>query len=338
MKNILIVKFGALGDVIRTSYILPGLYQKYTDAKVYWYTSPASVDLLRFNPFVTEIITDTQGHESIRNIVFDLVISLDDEIEILNRLSEVKSKEYIGAFLENGHPTYTDSASEWFDMGLISRFGKVKADELKRINKREHNQILATMLGIEINQPIFFNSSIIEDRVRMTFDANYFNIGLNSGAGSRWISKQLPMNETVALVRSLIVAKICNKDVRVFLLGGKEEEERHKYLLETVKSDRLVNTGNNNSLLDFAAIIKCCDLVITSDSLALHLAISQGVRNISFYAPTSANEIGVFGTGEKVVSTSGDYCSYRRDADNSTIKSELIFQLAVRSEHAFVRQ
>jgi len=66
--------------------------------------------------------------------------------------------------------------------------------------------------------------------------------------------------------------------------------------------------------------------VISSDSLALHLAISQGIPNLSFYAPTSANEIDTFGTGIKVKSLSKDYCSYRPDADNSSITAIRIYK------------
>ena len=64
------------------------------------------------------------------------------------------------------------------------------------------------------------------------------------------------------------------------------------------------------------------DLVITSDSLALHLAIAQGIKSLSFFAPTSSAEIGLFDNGVKVESLSEDYCSYVSDADNSSITSK----------------
>jgi heptosyltransferase-2 len=45
---------------------------------------------------------------------------------------------------------------------------------------------------------------------------------------------------------------------------------------------------------------------------------------LGFFAPTSSAEIGVFNTGVKVESLSNDYCSYRPDADNSTITAKRI--------------
>ena len=49
------------------------------------------------------------------------------------------------------------------------------------------------------------------------------------------------------------------------------------------------------------------------------MCVGLGVRVVAFFAPTSAAEIDLFGRGEKVASTSPDYCSYRREADNSSI-------------------
>jgi hypothetical protein len=36
-------------------------------------------------------------------------------------------------------------------MGLISHLGKEKADNLKKINQRTHDEILAGILGIEVS-------------------------------------------------------------------------------------------------------------------------------------------------------------------------------------------
>ena len=322
IKTILIVKHGALGDVVRTSYILPGLFEKYGSPKVYWLTANSSIDLLRFNPYVFEIVTDRLSADRLQSVRFDLVISLDDELHILRQLEGVGYGALAGAYLEGDQVRYTEECSEWFDMGLISRHGKGRADQLKKENQREHNEIFASMLGVEVKAPIFFNSPLTEARVARLFGREYFNVGLNSGAGSRWLSKQLPIEEAVALVQKLLSMRIEGKQTRVHLLGGNEEKARHATIMEAVRSDRLRDAGNGNTILEFAALIRNCDYVISSDSLALHLAISQGKKNLSFYAPTSAAEIGTFGTGRKLLSTAADYCSYRKDADNSSITAD----------------
>jgi heptosyltransferase-2 len=328
MKTILVVKFGALGDVVRTSFILEGLYKKYPLAKIYWLTSDKSFELLRFNPFIDHLITPSLNIEILNGICFDLIISLDDEIEILRLVSSIKHKKIVGAFLDlYGNPIYDEQSSLWFDMGLISKYGKRKADILKKKNKLTHKQIMEAILNIKIYRPFFFNSSIIENKMGKLFDKSFFNIGLNSGAGERWISKQLPLNETTKLIKKLLIQKVADKKTIIYLLGGENEQKRHKIILNEIRNKNLRDIGSKNSLLEFAAIIKHLDYVISSDSLALHLAISQKIPNLSFFAPTSANEIETFGTGVKVRSLSADYCSYKADADNSTLTAERIFEV-----------
>jgi heptosyltransferase-2 len=323
VNKILVIKHSALGDVVRTAYTLPGIKEKYPLSEIWWMTSENAVALLRYNPYISKIISNKNEINSLTEIEFDLVLSLDDEIEILNILHGIKRKKIIGAYLHNGVATYTDSSALWFDMGLISRLGKNKADELKKNNRLEHNEILGKILGINITAPCFWNSAELEKKyLKSNGDVNFY-IGLNSGAGSRWPSKELRISEAIELTRILSESVVKGKPVKVILLGGIREKDRNLAIMEAVGSPNVTLT-KQLALLDFAAFIAGCDYIITSDSLTLHLAISQHIPNLGFFAPTSSAEIGVFNTGVKVESLSNDYCSYRPDADNSTITAKRI--------------
>ena len=67
--------------------------------------------------------------------------------------------------------------------------------------------------------------------------------------------------------------------------------------------------------VDFAALIGRLDLLVTSDSLALHLAVAQGRPVVCFFGPTSASEIELYGHGEKVVTPLGCQCCYLKDCN-----------------------
>jgi heptosyltransferase-2 len=62
----------------------------------------------------------------------------------------------------------------------------------------------------------------------------------------------------------------------------------------------------------------------------MHLAVAQGVGTIAFFAPTSAVEIDDFKRVTKIVSSAADYCSYRRDADNSSITAARLLEAVQR--------
>jgi len=320
MKNILIIKHGAYGDVIRTSYFLRPLYDQYGKPNIFWLTSQNSFHLLRFNPYIFQL---TYEISDLVNTEFDWVISLDDEYDILKKSYFIKYKKITGAFLENEERTYSTDSALWFDMGLISKFGKKRADELKKLNTLGHAEIFSKVLNIKGINPVFYNSPVIEQKVKKS--SNYLIIGINSGAGGRWESKKLCVIETVKLILKLQRQNVDGKKVFFYLLGGKDEEKRNRKIMSLIDNKQNVRVvDSQGSLLLFAAIIKSCDYLISSDSLALHMAISQKIPNLSFYAPTSAVEIDTFGTGVKVISSSDDYCNYSSKCDNTSLTAERI--------------
>ncbi|HKX46765.1 MAG TPA: glycosyltransferase family 9 protein, partial [Planctomycetota bacterium] len=89
------------------------------------------------------------------------------------------------------------------------------------------------------------------------------------------------------------------------------------------------DAGVDHALLDFAALVDRLALLVTSDSLALHVAVARRVPVLCFFAPTSAAEIELYGRGRKVLSTAPDYGSYRKDADVSTLTVERLLPPAL---------
>ena len=55
MSELLIVKTGALGDVLRTTSILPGMAERDPNLRVAWVTAPAAVPLVVDHPLVAQV-------------------------------------------------------------------------------------------------------------------------------------------------------------------------------------------------------------------------------------------------------------------------------------------
>jgi heptosyltransferase-2 len=343
LTRILILKTGALGDVLRTTSILPGLAARYPAARITWVTAPGAVDLIRLHPLVHEIETlDVDSPSSIASTnlalaapTWDLVISLDDEEPLCQLASSVPARRLSGAYLrDDGVRAYTSDVAPWFDMGLLSVHGKLVADRLKIENRRSHAAILADMLGIASGQPqlgIEPENERFAERFarRSNLRERGAVVGLNTGAGGRWISKALTPERTAQL--AVAIDRALEGRVKFVLFGGLGESERNARIASLLAREvEWVDSGLDNRLLDFAALVGLCDVMITSDSLALHVALARRVRTVAFFAPTSAAEIELFGLGEKVVSTAPDYCSYKPDADTSTLTPERIAAAALR--------
>lgn len=315
MKQILIIKLGSLGDVLRTTCILPGLHEKFPNARIAWLTSHEAVPLLVGNPLVHQVLSQNEflGPKTLKPD-YDLVISLDDDIRACEFAATFLPHRLIGAYFMNGASHYTDDFSKWFDMSLISRYGKKKADQLKKENRQTYPNILFEALNISRGTP----SLLVPDSDRAF--AHHFSsqnfpkdrpvIGLNTGAGTRWRFKQLSVEATAELIDTLKETL----DATIVLLGGIDERGRNKTIQQLAKY-RTINGGHDNSLLHFAALIERCDLLITSDSLALHIASCLNIPVIAFFGPTSKHEIELFSTGKKLTPKMDCLCCYKHDCN-----------------------
>jgi heptosyltransferase-2 len=345
---ILILKTGALGDVLRTTSILPGLRQRYAGAQLTWLTADGAVDLVRLHPQVERtlgVALKTSGAlarvgDELARTEWRRVISLDDEDELCDLATRLaapweRAGVLSGAYrARDGRRAYTPDVGPWFDMGLLSVHGKARADELKIANRESHPALYARMLAIEHGAP----------RLELTPEARAFGrafverhglkrgrrlVGLNTGSGGRWESKKLSVERTIETARGLHAAR--QRAVEFVLLGGPDEAARNAAIRAGLPPDlRCVDAGTDNPLLEFGALVGELDLLLTSDSLALHVALARRTRCVAFFAPTSAAEIEFYGLGEAVASTAPDYCSYRPDADNASITPQRLVDACLR--------
>lgn len=305
--NILLVKLGAIGDVLRTTSLLPGLAEKYSPAKIDWIASKRSKEILLNNPFIQNIFI-WEEREDLGE--YDMVIGLEDERESCELVSKVKSAKIFGAYLEKGKITYTPSA--WFDMSIISKYGIEKANELKKMNRKTYQQHMAELLRIRVSPYVFsltdeeceYGKKAVKD---LGVSRNDKVVGINTGAGKRWPQKSWGVDQTIELINRL------TREIGVvsLILGGEDEIERNRII---AKETRMPDAGVH-SLRQFASIVNQCVVVLSSDSMAMHFAVALKKKLVAFFGPTSAAEIELYGLGEKLIPPMECVICYKRRCD-----------------------
>ena len=129
-ESLLIIKLDAMGDVLRTTCLLPVMAEAWPGIRITWITREESVPLLEGNPYITEVVpysADALVHLSSRT--FDRVINLDSGKISSGLASVTDSKEKIGSVLhEDCYVVSTNAnAEEWLRRGVF--------DDLKMENK-----------------------------------------------------------------------------------------------------------------------------------------------------------------------------------------------------------
>jgi heptosyltransferase-2 len=296
--KIAILKLAALGDVVRTTSILRPLHQKYPGCEIRWYTSAGARPLLERNPYISalDIVRPQTLSEKIPPA--DLVISLDEDDTAASLASRIPSSERFGTYKDaTGAVRYTPTSRAWFDMSLLNRDpdGTVRtANRLKQMNKKTYPDLLLEMLGLPASPGSSTEPVVIPSAEAETWAASFpaAAIGINSGSGARWTNKQLSIDKTVELIQALREAQLGP----LLLLGGREERDRNQAIVQRSPTG-LTDTGTDNSLERFVSIVNRCDVLVTSDSLALHIAAALQKRVIVFFGPTSPQEIALYDRG-----------------------------------------
>jgi len=311
-QRLLIIKLDAMGDVLRTTALLPALAEAHPRAAITWVTRRESRALLERNPYVTEVLN--YGEDALVQLqarTFDRVINLDAGKTSSGLATLTKAAQKDGFILDpRGCVQPTNAAArKWLEMGLF--------DDLKRQGTRTYQDLMLEIVGLR-GAPHRYVLELTEDeraRGRMHLEQRGVNfsrlvIGLNTGAGRRWPLKQWRADGYLELIE-----RLANRHHAQFvLLGGPEEHERHQRLIAGSQVP-LVDSGCDNPVRHFAAIVAACNLVVAGDTLAMHLSLSLGRRTIVLFGPTSAAEIEMYGLGEKVLPQMECLACYKNACD-----------------------
>lgn len=312
MENILLIKLGALGGVLRSTSILAGLKNKFPECNLQILTKKNAEDLLKYNKDLDKIWFWETDKDKLKEISFDWVINTEDDDETCSFLSQLNTKKITGPFKTKEGISYTQDSAIWHDSSKISKLGLKKANELKKQSKKSYQEMYTEILKLPKNEPLVLNLDKEEKefsrnfRIKNNLSKKDILVGVNTGAGTNWPLKSISAESTIELINELI-----KNNFKVVLLGGLNEKERNLKIINEV-GEKVIDAGIENDLRHFIAIINSLDILITSDTLALHIATALKKRIVSFFGPTSAEEIDLYGQGVKIKPLSDCYCCFQK--------------------------
>ncbi len=296
--RVLIIKCRAQGDVLRTTSLLPALKRKYPESFVAWVTDPESLPLLDHNPLVDRLYAfDLESSLSLLAQKYDVLISLDKEPGPTALAAGIPAaRKYGFGTNEFGSLIVFNPASDYaFRLGVD--------DELKFFrNRKTYQEIIheAAELAYARDEYVLALPEGAGEKAARFFrrhriPAGRRAIGLNTGAGAKFATKQWPL-ENYARLASLLTRKL---GARVFLLGGPRERDFNRELARRVRSG-IFDTGADNTIPEFAGFLSRMDAVVASDTLGLHLAIALKRNVVALLGPTCPQEIDLYGRGVKL--------------------------------------
>lgn len=299
--RILVIKLGALGDVVRTTPIIAALRKKYIASKITWLTHTPSI--LQKQSLDEIIKYNGEQLFTLSNQSFDVVINLDKDKEACILANKIKANIKLGyGWKENHIIGFNPAAERKILTGLFDSISKEntfdyvsEVFDICELNyENEHYSInesatLKEKMKIEVNQ------------VASKPTSNLPIIGLNTGCGKRWKTRLWPVSYWEDLIRELH-----SKNYRVILLGGEEEHDKNQLI--ALSTGAGYNT--HYSLPEFIALCSNVDLVVTQVSMAMHLALAVKTKMVLLNNIFNKNEFNLMGLGEIIEPKSSCDCYF----------------------------
>lgn len=313
MKNFLIVKLSAIGDVIHALPVAYALKEKYPDCHITWVVEPPAFDLVSMSPYIDEVI-----------------------------LFEKKKFKSLGGFLREYGPMKRKIQQRRYD-AVLDLQGLFKSAAIARLGQAPVKLGMCNMreLSDKISRPVIgphAQGHIVEryldvaraldcpvHEVRFTLDvperdaslaqqifaqagANMANPYVVLAVGANWPNKRWPTEHFAQLADWLYEQKW----IPVLVGGGIVDEQRAAEICSQSEIPPLNLVGKTN-FKQLTYILQNTKLTVGGDTGPVHLSAGLGTPTVMVMGPTDANRNGPYGQMEHAIEVerSCKYCWQR---------------------------
>ncbi|MFI5264821.1 MAG: glycosyltransferase family 9 protein, partial [Candidatus Kapaibacterium sp.] len=295
-ENILIIKLGAAGDVLRTTPILHKLKADHPQARIWWLTlSPELVP----STHVDRILKwNSESIEILQVLDFSILINLDKDhhaCALANRLSAKKKIGFLLSPLGVSVPADKNAEAK-YDTGIF--------DDVSLANRKSYPEELFEICGYTFSGEKY----ILDQPEKMNFpglDKSRPIIGMNTGAGIRWTSRLWSTERWADLSK-----KLHAKGYNVLLLGGPDEDARNKEIQNL--SGGTAHYLGYFPLKSFISLVNQCHTIISGVTMAFHISVALEKKIVLINNIFNKYEFGdLYGLGEIIEPDKPCICYFR---------------------------
>ncbi len=320
-SSVLIVHLGALGAVVRATALLSEIRRKYPRSLITWVTDKPADQLLKKHPGIDRVLTSTaEDLLSLNALRFDAAFVIDKSLKAVGILHQTKADQVFGFQTDPQTGAVlpaTLAAEELWGLGLSNakKFFQNQKSEVQLMLEAFELQAATKEIRTDLPEYSLPLTSLEEslrqqrrDQWQMRKDQPV--IALNTGCSHVIAAKKLSVDFQRVVIQNLIAQGYEN----IVLLGGPEDSERNFQIGEGLA---VFQSPTNQGLRDGLVSAAACDVVLTGDSLGMHMCISQKKFVVAWFGPTCAQEIELYGRGIKLQSKAACAPCWKRACDKT---------------------
>jgi lipopolysaccharide heptosyltransferase II len=274
VNKILIIRLSSLGDILLTTPIIRALSQHFNKAKIDFIIREEYTDTLRYNNKISNLLLYTNDNvvhlkDEVKESEYDLIIDLQNNFRSRNITAKTSGKIY-----RFKKPTWKKLLLVWFKINLLKNGKSIIKRYAETAKVHLENEVL------ELNVPKEFKPVLGAGKNIIGFcpGSNHFT--------KRWLPEYF-----IELGNMLT-----GKGFTIVLLGGKADKDICKAISEKIPGS--INLQNDDDLLQTAAEMRTCKIVVTNDSGLMHTATAVKIPVVAIFGST-VREFGFAPSGIK---------------------------------------
>ncbi len=327
-RAILIIRLSSIGDVVRTLPALASLRRNYPDAHITWVVEDKSSGILKGHPHLDRILVFERKRivQCLKNpLRFPEAVAL--LIRFLTQLRSIKYDlvfDFHGIFKSGLFALLSGSPNRvGFERGYEKEFNylftnlKVKPsiDRLPRVLR--NLELIAQYVSAEnlTDRPVLGltddHRAKAREFIREKFKDTRPLVAVHPGT-SRSLKKWVP--QSFATLCDLLKQTLGAQVMLTWGPGEREEVEQIRSMTQTHPQIGM----QTDSLLELAALLEMCDLMITVDSGPMHIGSAVGTPVVAIFGPTDEQINAPYWQPNKVVASKipcrpcDEACDYAR--------------------------
>jgi len=275
-KKILILRFGALGDIVHTTAIAQALKQAYPNCEIVYCVENRYAEIVENCEFIDRIIPYDQKQR--KKLAYNLKFALclrKEKFDIVFNLTNAFRNNMISMFAS---PKKIITHKKDRNLHVVEDFFKTAANEIDELKLPEN-----LVLGVDKNT---------EDKMKTELSKYPKPYFVFSPGGSTDKNRQ---------------GRIWNKDYwvelgnmlvdlyggTVFITGAPDEADFHHTIASGIKNS--VIYSGKLSLKELKCLYKLADLFISGDTGPLHVASAMGINTVGIYGSTDIKNVSPYG-------------------------------------------
>jgi len=259
----------SLGDVLRTTPLL----HIYNNDSITWVTDSEAFPLLEGNSLIHKILPyDFTTALQLKAEEFDIVINLEKIPGICAMADGIRARRSRYGFTFNSQTGEVEAVDKAYEVLAVSSNPIAKKE-----NKRIYQEFLFEMVGAKWKR----------EKYSLAYKPNSqesYDIALNTQVGQKWPIKSWP-NAKWNILEEILV----------------------KEGLKVTRQDKQ-SKGILNNLYSYMDWINSSKMVISNDSLGLHMGIAMEKKVLGLFGPTPSSEVYFYDHGEAILPISN--CKY----------------------------